>query len=308
MKQKTIIKKIYIGIILFLINSLFFYFLTKFDQNNDAYVFVYFCLFFVLFIIIGAIKEILKSAKLNKNKFLQIPYFLFSFLFFFYSFFILLFQFKDKHIFNFGFENGSSKIFLIIQKIILFDENYFLFAFLFFFICLWFCFLFIRDFKTKNLNFLLLILFYIVFSNACFLVLVSFNYQWFLYLFVITIANDSFAFLGGILFGKHLLYPSVSPKKTWEGFFCGIIMTFIIVCFLFPNQIIKPLFLLFTLCNCVISQIGDLISSKFKRDFSVKDFDDIIPGHGGLLDRFDSLLFLSFFVILFLSSPLSNNI
>ncbi|WP_341266359.1 phosphatidate cytidylyltransferase [Candidatus Phytoplasma fraxini] len=304
-KQKAIIKKIYVGIILFLSNLFVFYFVTNFDKENDTNIFIYLCLFFVLFILIGSIQEILKSTKLNKNKIVQVPYFLFSFLFFFLFISFLFSQVQNKSIFT-KYPNITKTN--LVELICLIQKDYFLFYFLFLFICLWFCFLFIRDFKTNDFNFILFILLYVVFSNACFLILIIFDSTWFLYLFVISIANDSFAFLGGILFGKHLLYPSVSPKKTWEGFFCGIIMTLIIVLFLFIEKTENPFFWMFTVCNCVISQIGDLISSKFKRDFAIKDFDNKIPGHGGLLDRFDSLLFLSFFVILFLTSPISNYI
>ncbi len=275
--------KIYIGLVLFLI-TLCFYCIP------NPNVFTNFCLFGIFVIMMGSVKELLNAAKLTKSKFVQIVFFIFVFLFFCY-FLCFLLNFFSKN------PNEGQPIIQLLQK--LFTKEY-LFCFLFFLICLWIFFLFIHNFRTEHLNFFLLILLYIVFSSACFFNLVYLNSKWFLYLFIITISSDSFAFLGGILFGKNLLYPSVSPKKTWEGFFCGFIVSFIIILCFFGFKSIS--FCFFTFFNCIISQFGDLISSKLKRDFSIKDFGSIISGHGGLLDRFDSLLFLSFCVIALLSN------
>ncbi|MGI3136262.1 MAG: phosphatidate cytidylyltransferase [Candidatus Phytoplasma vitis] len=281
--------KIYIGLFLFLI-TLCFYCIP------NPNVFTNFCLFGIFVIMMGSVKELLNAAKLTKSKFVQIIFFIFVFLFFCYFLSFLLNFFQKT-----GFLSKipeEQPIIKLLQK--LFVKEYFLFCFLFFLICLWIFFLFIHKFRTEHLNFFLLILLYIVFSSACFFTLVYLNYKWFLYLFIITISSDSFAFLGGILFGKNLLYPSVSPKKTWEGFFCGFIFSFIIILCVFGFKTIS--FCFFTFFNCIMSQFGDLISSKLKRDFSIKDFGSIISGHGGLLDRFDSLLFLSFCVIALLSN------
>ncbi|AYJ00996.1 phosphatidate cytidylyltransferase [Candidatus Phytoplasma ziziphi] len=297
MKKQISFNKIYIGLVLFLITLCFY-------CISDLNFFTNFCLFGIFVIMIGSVKEVLNATKLTKSKFLQIILFIFVFLFFCYFLSFLLNFFHNK---NDGsvFSSEEQPIIKLLQKI--FAQEYFLFCFLFFLICLWICFLFIHKFRTENLNFFLLILLYIVFSSACFFTLVCLDYKWFLYLFIITISSDSFAFLGGILFGKNLLYPSVSPKKTWEGFFCGVIVSFIIILCCFGFKTIP--FWFFTFFSCIMSQFGDLISSKLKRDFSIKDFGSIIPGHGGLLDRFDSLLFLSFCVIGLLSYPyIYNNI
>jgi phosphatidate cytidylyltransferase len=280
--------KIYIGLVLFLI-TLCFYCIP------NPNVFTNFCLFGIFVIMMGSVKELLNAAKLTKSKFVQIVFFIFVFLFFCYFLcFLSNFFLKNR-------KEGQQEqpIIQLLQK--LFMKEY-LFCFLFFLIFLWIFFLFIHKFRTEHLNFFLLILLYIVFSSACFFNLVYLNSEWFLYLFIITISSDSFAFLGGILFGKNLLYPSVSPKKTWEGFFCGFIVSFIIILCFFGFKSIS--FCFFTFFNCIMSQFGDLISSKLKRDFSIKDFGSIISGHGGLLDRFDSLLFLSFCVIALLSNNL----
>lgn len=117
------------------------------------------------------------------------------------------------------------------------------------------------------------------------------KYIWLI--FLTAWGSDTFAYLVGNLFGKRKLYPELSPNKTVEGSLGGIIGSGVL-CILFgiyiksSNLII--LFLLGSFCS-IISQLGDLTASKIKRYTGVKDFGYIIPGHGGILDRFDSILF-----------------
>ncbi|MDV3174627.1 MAG: phosphatidate cytidylyltransferase ['Bonamia sp.' little leaf phytoplasma] len=130
-----------------------------------------------------------------------------------------------------------------------------------------------------------------------------------LYLFIISISSDIFAFLGGYFWGKNLLCPAISPKKTKEGFCFGILCTIIIINIIFDNTKKTSFYIIFfilTIINSIIAQIGDLIVSKFKRNLKIKDFGKIIPEHGGLLDRFDSILFLSLFTILIIINPFSQ--
>lgn len=131
------------------------------------------------------------------------------------------------------------------------------------------------------------------------------NYLWFLLL--ITIFSDTFAFITGILIGRHKMCPSVSPKKTWEGFFGGTFLgTFVGTIFYMTafdyNENILFLVVMILILS-VIGQIGDLLFSAIKRHFGIKDFGNIMPGHGGVLDRLDSFLlvvlaynFLSFYI------------
>lgn len=114
--------------------------------------------------------------------------------------------------------------------------------------------------------------------------------------------NDSFAYIVGKNFGKQKLFESVSPKKTVEGFlggmfFCAIGSYFIsefTSIFLFSNWLILSVIV------SVFGTLGDLIESKYKRQAGVKDSGNLIPGHGGLLDRLDSALFVAPFIYLFL--------
>ncbi len=106
---------------------------------------------------------------------------------------------------------------------------------------------------------------------------------------------DTFALFGGMRFGKHKLAPLVSPNKTVEGCVCGALSSFVtagLVYFLpvFPD-LSYPTLALTCLIASSVGQIGDLAESLLKRMIGVKDFSDIIPGHGGIFDRVDSLLF-----------------
>ncbi|MCO6474343.1 MAG: phosphatidate cytidylyltransferase [Melioribacteraceae bacterium] len=115
---------------------------------------------------------------------------------------------------------------------------------------------------------------------------------------------DSAAYFLGTAFGKHRLFPRVSPKKSWEGAVAGFIfsiatmifMKSVLIDFLTMNQAITIGIIIGS-----FGQIGDLIESLIKRDANVKDSSDIIPGHGGILDRFDSLLYSAPIVFLYFS-------
>tara|TARA_B110000003_G_scaffold274490_1_gene314591 strand:- start:12574 stop:13371 length:798 start_codon:yes stop_codon:yes gene_type:complete len=115
--------------------------------------------------------------------------------------------------------------------------------------------------------------------------------------------NDSFAFFVGKNFGKRKLFESVSPKKTLEGFFGGIIFTLITAFILsyFDNYFSLNQLIVISLMTSVLGTIGDLVESKFKRQAKIKDSGTLIPGHGGLLDRLDSLLFVAPFVYLYIN-------
>ncbi len=112
-------------------------------------------------------------------------------------------------------------------------------------------------------------------------------------LIIATFVHDTGAYLGGNLFGRHLLCPSISPRKTWEGFFAGMASCGIVLWLFLRNQPISLVGILgLTVAVSVILVLGDLFESKLKRLAGVKDTGTLLPGHGGLLDRFDSLLFI----------------
>ena len=109
--------------------------------------------------------------------------------------------------------------------------------------------------------------------------------------FVCTWACDVFAYIVGSKLGKHRLCENISPKKTWEGFYSGVAGSFLAAASIayvreFPPF---PLLVIGLICG-IAGQLGDLAESIFKRESGVKDSGNVLPGHGGMLDRFDSVL------------------
>lgn len=125
----------------------------------------------------------------------------------------------------------------------------------------------------------------------------------FIYLLLITTITDTFAYIFGSLIGKHKMCPSISPKKSWEGAILGSIMGTVIAVSFYQLMIsqINVKVVLITLIFTVLGQIGDLFFSKIKRENDIKDFSNIMPGHGGILDRLDSLIFVSLAYVIFIS-------
>lgn len=120
--------------------------------------------------------------------------------------------------------------------------------------------------------------------------------------FILVWVNDSAAYLIGKNFGRQKLFPRISPKKTVEGFLGGLFFACISSYFIFKytNTLTSTNWLILGIIVSVLGTFGDLIESKFKRQAKVKDSGVIMPGHGGLLDRLDSLIFASPFIYLFL--------
>jgi len=120
--------------------------------------------------------------------------------------------------------------------------------------------------------------------------------------FILVWVNDTFAFLVGKNFGKQKLFSSISPKKTVEGFLGGLFFACVSSYFIakFTHTLDFSNWLILSIIISVFGTLGDLIESKYKRQANVKDSGVIMPGHGGLLDRLDSILFAAPFIYLFL--------
>lgn len=121
----------------------------------------------------------------------------------------------------------------------------------------------------------------------------AYHYALLLALFIFIWVNDSFAYLTGSLFGKHRLFERISPKKSWEGFIGGAIFA-IIAAVIYAHYFTElPLWAWvgFAVVMIVAGTLGDLIESLVKRTLDVKDSGDLLPGHGGILDRIDSVIF-----------------
>ncbi|MBD0824213.1 phosphatidate cytidylyltransferase [Aestuariibaculum marinum] len=120
--------------------------------------------------------------------------------------------------------------------------------------------------------------------------------------FLLVWVNDSFAYLVGKNFGKQKLFEKISPKKTVEGFMGGLFFSCIASYFIstFAETLNFTSWLVLSIIISVFGTLGDLVESKFKRQANVKDSGVIMPGHGGLLDRLDSIIFTAPFIYLFL--------
>jgi phosphatidate cytidylyltransferase len=156
---------------------------------------------------------------------------------------------------------------------------------------------FVENFKKLSFGAGLFFLFPIL----CISSLLHFD-NWGLYVLFFLIFNfsiDTGAWFFGRNFGKNKLWPSISPKKTWEGAIGGSILSVIIAVsfsYFYLNKINFLLITSFTVLS-ILAQLGDLIESKLKRQLGIKDSSNLIPGHGGIYDRIDSLIFLAPFFV-----------
>ncbi|PKK99478.1 MAG: hypothetical protein CVV57_00020 [Tenericutes bacterium HGW-Tenericutes-2] len=189
-----------------------------------------------------------------------------------------------------------------------------------------------RDFNGEDVGKALTIINYVGLGAASIIVLRFLGVRFIVYLLIITSATDIFAYIFGMKYGKHKLAPHISPKKSWEGAIAGTIFATIIgsAFALFYGSVFYPgtwignfvnaggeqtlldnfstlgesnplwvqglIIVPVTLLASIFAQIGDLVASRLKRTYNIKDFGTILPGHGGLLDRFDSVLFVAMFL------------
>ena len=123
------------------------------------------------------------------------------------------------------------------------------------------------------------------------------------FIFLIAFMTDTYAYIGGMLIGRHKL-TSISPKKTVEGFIVGTFMGTLIGTVYYYN-LVGGVTIFETVVLCLVltllSELGDLFFSSIKRYFDKKDYSNLIPGHGGILDRFDSVIYVSLGLSLILS-------
>lgn len=148
-----------------------------------------------------------------------------------------------------------------------------------------------KDIKIQDVSITLLGMLYIPFLLFHISNLEGNIYIWLI--FIISFGTDTFAYISGNLFGKKKLCPEISPNKTIGGFIGGIIgsiLLSIIFSIYFNLGPIWKIVILAIICS-ILSQLGDLVASKIKRSTGIKDYGNIMPGHGGVLDRFDSIIF-----------------
>lgn len=173
--------------------------------------------------------------------------------------------------------NNSHTLFLLILPIALIMELYFN-----------------RDAPFQQVGLFALGVLYIPYIFGLFIATTLSTGTWFaLGVLCMVWCNDTFAYFAGRWMGKHKLFERISPKKTWEGFFGGMVMT--IVCgFVFSqmyNAVLSPLeWMALGLIVSISGTYGDLAESLLKRSIHIKDSGSLLPGHGGFLDRFDGFL------------------
>lgn len=157
---------------------------------------------------------------------------------------------------------------------------------------------FYNDNKKYNINdalFILGVVYFIGFAFENLIYMDKLDIHKCIFIFIIAFATDTYAYIGGMLVGKHKL-TSISPKKSIEGSMIGTIMGVLIgsvYYYAFIGGISIVSIVLMCLCLSILSEIGDLVFSSIKRYFNKKDYSNLIPGHGGILDRFDSVIFVS---------------
>src|SRR5690554_37775 len=186
---------------------------------------------------------------------------------------------------------------------------------------------FIDDFSGSDLGKAFTIINYIGLGAASITILRYLGVRFIVYVALISMMTDIFAYFFGIAFGKHKMAPRISPKKSWEGAIAGTLFGTIIASSfaIFYGVIFSPegflgyifnpdgyqtifdnftsigneplftqalIIIPITLLGSISAQIGDLVASKLKRNYKIKDFGNIFPGHGGILDRFDSIIFI----------------
>lgn len=175
-----------------------------------------------------------------------------------------------------------------INQTNLFNFVLFIYISLFFLI-----FVFNRRFDFKKMTENIFVGLYVIFFMYHMMLLNKTQFVWLVY--IIAFGTDTTAYFTGVLFGKHKLCPEISPNKTIEGAVGGILGCIILSTIYFSvigiNNYIN--IIIFSIFASIISMLGDLTASKIKREFNIKDFGKILPGHGGILDRFDSVLFVA---------------
>ncbi len=197
------------------------------------------------------------------------------------------------------------------------------------------CIVFCKNFDGGDIGKSLTIICYTGLGFGALTILRFLGLRFLVYLFMITTTTDIFAYFGGSKFGHHKMCPNISPKKTWEGAFIGSAIAVIVATLIafFYGDIFKSIFneekiaTLFSNANgvsifwrgnfdhlnkfgqfmailgistfiSIAGQVGDLVASKLKRTYGIKDYGNIFPGHGGVLDRLDSAIFASLALIL----------
>lgn len=203
----------------------------------------------------------------------------------------------SRAFFNDGFDYGAIVNYmfaaaLFLEKVAEYQHLFDFFLFLYISIN-FLIFVFNKKTDVKKLAEIIFTGTYVVFFMYHMMLMNGSKYVWLVY--IIAFGSDTCAYFSGKMFGRNKLYPEVSPNKTVEGAMGGIIGCVILSLIYFNYlRINKYIYIIiFSVSASVFSMVGDLAASKIKRENGIKDFGKILPGHGGILDRFDSVLFVA---------------
>ncbi|MCI5773648.1 MAG: phosphatidate cytidylyltransferase [Erysipelotrichaceae bacterium] len=194
-------------------------------------------------------------------------------------------------------------VFLSIIAFYNLSDNYMLITLSFFLIILFMLTIFVEDIQVTDICYIFTISVILSLAAKSLIVVYDQGYSVLLYLAMACYGCDFGAYIFGYFFGKHKMIERISPKKTWEGAIGGWATGFIgslIFAYFMIDTISFELLFLCSLLLPIVAQIGDLSFSAIKRYYGVKDFGTIFPGHGGVLDRIDSLVFCLMFFNAFL--------
>lgn len=162
-----------------------------------------------------------------------------------------------------------------------------------------------EKYNIKDALYLMASTLFLSVSFNTFILIESLGMSYVIYIALITIITDTFAYFGGRLIGKHKLCPKISPNKTIEGAVVGSIVGVIVpvMYYIFVINVNTNILVvtLITLLLSIVGQLGDLVFSSIKRYYKVKDYSQLIPGHGGILDRLDSIIFVCATFVLFMN-------
>ncbi|MDD2469367.1 MAG: phosphatidate cytidylyltransferase [Bacilli bacterium] len=183
----------------------------------------------------------------------------------------------DDFVYLLDYRSIALVIFLLLFPIIIYHDN--------------------RVYNMDDALFLIGAVFFLGISFNLLIMLREHSFIHIIYLFIITTMTDTYALIGGMLVGKHKLLESISPKKTWEGLIIGTVFGVLISSVFYYIAIDDSVNIVYlvlgTTLLSLIGQFGDLVFSSMKRLYNKKDFSNLMPGHGGVLDRLDSIIFAS---------------
>ncbi len=162
---------------------------------------------------------------------------------------------------------------------------------------------FVKSKSSINMMINLFSLIYIGFPMAMIMLIAHENLSRLFLIFIIAFSSDTCAYFSGSLLGKHKLAPSISPNKTKEGSLGAIVGTTVIIFiakYYYYTDMTYLAVIVYGVLGSILAQLGDLTASVLKRHAKIKDFGNVMPGHGGIMDRFDSIFFVTPLVYLFL--------